>query len=322
MRLIRPRCRGLAHTIVAAFVAAAELSACSATLRSSAPATVTVAAIQFHSVMGAVEENRAGLSALLEEAANHGARILVLPEAAITGYLSEHLNTTWHLPGYPLDPRFGPMDPLPHAETVPGPSTEHFAALARRLGVYVTVPLLEIERRAESGSSVTSRLFNTVVLVSPRGEIAAHYRKLAPWPPAEQSWATPGDRGVQVYDTEYGRVGLAICFDIHDILEKYEPYRLWALLYSVAWVDDAHPAEWFWHELPNRAVPLHHYVIAANWSLPAERLRSNRSFATQWYGHGFSTIISPAGEVLATAKRLYGSDIVYATIETEPGGSR
>ena len=62
--------------------------------------------------------------------------------------------------------------------------------------------------------------------MSPRGQLVAHYRKLTPWPTPEKSWATAGDRGVQTYDTEYGRVGLGICFDIHTILEKYEPQHL------------------------------------------------------------------------------------------------
>ena len=51
-------------------------------------------------------------------------------------------------------------DPLPDAEPVPGPSTKHFAALAKRLGVYITVPLLE---RDDTAAGV--RLFNTVCLV-------------------------------------------------------------------------------------------------------------------------------------------------------------
>ena len=35
-----------------------------------------------------------------------------------------------------------------------------------------------------------------------------------------------------------------------------------------------------------------------------------------WFGYGFSVILGPGGEVLAGAKSLYGSEIVYATIPT------
>jgi predicted amidohydrolase len=162
---------------------------------------------------------------------------------------------------------------------VPGPSTNHFAALAKRLGVYITVPLLEIDLTPQPESSEGAgrpargrvRLFNTVCIVSPQGKLVAHYRKPTPWPYPEKSWATPGDRGVHVYDTEYGRLGLAICFDISTILQKYRKHRLWALLYPIAWVDGAHPAEWFWLELPKRVAPFDHYVIGANWSVGAPR---------------------------------------------------
>jgi predicted amidohydrolase len=186
---------------------------------------------------------------------------------------------------------------------VPGLSTQHFAGVAKRLGVYLTVPLVEVEEVAGK----EKRYFNTVCLVTPTGEMVAHYRKLTPWPHPEQSWATPGDRGVQTFDTEYGRVGLAICFDVHTILEKYEPHKIWALLYPIAWVDDEHPASWFWHKLPARVGKFHHYVIGANWSVDAEQT---------WRGYGFSTIIDPGGHVVATAKSLYGSEILYATIPT------
>jgi predicted amidohydrolase len=268
------------------------------------PRTVKVAAVQCSSDLGDVARNRRKLTALVRQAAAEGAKIIVLPEAAVTGYLSQDLRTNWHVQGWPLAKSFQGKDPVPFAEPVAGPSTRHFAALAKELGVYLTVPLVEVEAAKDQAGP---RFFNTVCLVSPKGELVAHYRKLTPWPVPEQSWATPGDRGVQCYDTEYGRVGLAICFDIHTILEKYRPHKLWALLYPIAWVDGNHPAEWFWHRLPERVAPFGHYVIGANWSVDGPQ---------KWYGYGFSEVLGPDGKVLAAAKSLYGSEIVYATLPT------
>jgi predicted amidohydrolase len=270
------------------------------------PATVKVAAVQCSSDLGAVEANRQKLTKLCEEAAGNGAKIIVLPEAAITGYLSQDLKTNWRVGQLPMERAFGASrDPITAAESVPGPSTKHFAALAKRLGAYITVPLVECDSHLAEARQPT--FYNTVCLVSPKGELVAHYRKLTPWPYPEKSWATAGDRGVQTYDTEYGRVGLAICYDIHTILPQYQPKHIWALLYPIAWVDENHPAEWFWHKLPKQVAPFHHYVIGANWSVDDEQ---------SWFGYGFSTIISPEGKVLATAKSLHGSEIVYAEIET------
>jgi predicted amidohydrolase len=280
--------------------------------------TVKVAAVQCSSDLGAVEQNRTKLTALVRQAAAAGAKIIVLPETAITGYVSQDLRRNWHVPGRPLEPAFRGRDPATAAEPVPGPSTEHFCALAKELRVYLTIPLLErvsdlpSESTALTTESVATpenhlRYFNTVCLASPEGQLVAHYRKLNPWPYPEKSWATPGDRGLQTYDTEYGRVGLAICFDIHSILDQYESESLWALLYPIAWVDQEHPADWFWHKLPAQLAPHKHYLVGANWSVD----RPHR-----WRGYGFSTILAPDGQILATAKSLYGSEIIYADIAT------
>jgi predicted amidohydrolase len=314
------------------------------------PAVVKVAAVQCSSNLGDVAGNTKKLTALVREAAAGGAKIVVLPETAITGYVSQDLQWNWHVAGRPIEKGFRGKDPLPFAETVPGPATEHFRKLAKELGIYLTIPLLEqvaqrtptrsvseaIPTRSVSEGTTPTRsvsegttptrsvseaiptrsvsevkvegplLFNTVCLASPDGKLVAHYRKLTPWPYPEKSWATPGDRGIQTFDTEYGRVGLAICFDIHTILERYEDQKLWALLYPIAWVDDEHPADWFWHRLPERVGKFQHYVIGANWSVDEPQ---------NWRGYGFSTIISPEGKVLATAKSLHGSEILFAELE-------
>ncbi|MBX3118447.1 MAG: carbon-nitrogen hydrolase family protein [Fimbriimonadaceae bacterium] len=268
------------------------------------PKTVKVAAIQCSSMMADPSANRKKLIALVEEAAKNGAKIVVLPEASITGYLSQDLKTNWRLDGWPMEPVYAKgLDPKTHAEQVPGPSTKAFGELAKRLGIYVTVPFVEV---VPSTNQEIPKYYNTVCLASPKGEIVAHYRKLTPWPYPEKSWASPGDLGVQTYDTEYGRVGLAICFDIHTILEKLKPKQIWALLYPIAWVSDSHPADWFWHLLPARIKPYKHYVVGANWSVDSPQ---------PWFGYGFSTIYGPEGEILATSHSLYGSEIVYGELK-------
>ena len=294
---------GLSGIITNINASANELNSTETSIKAS---EVKVAAIQCSSVLGDIKANSAKITKLVTEAAKNGAKIIVLPEACITGYLSQDLKTNWHIDGKPIEPVYKGKNPDGFAEKVPGPSTKHFCQLAKELGIYITVPLLEVaSNQAEPNKS--SIYYNTVCLVSPKGEIVAHYRKLTPWPYPEKSWATPGDRNVQFYDTEYGRVGLAICFDIHTILEKYKPYKIWALLYPIAWVDESHPAHWFWYELPDKAKTYNHYIIGANWSVDKKE---------NWFGYGFSEILSPDGEILACSNRLYGSDIIYATIKT------
>ncbi len=270
----------------------------------AAPKTVRVAAVQCSSELGNVAANTKKLTELVKEAGANGAKIVVLPETAITGYLSQDLKTNWHVKGRPIETEFTGMDPAKFAEPVPGLSTKHFCQLAKDLGIYLTIPFLEVDFQEGRDKP---RYFNTVCLANPKGELVAHYRKLTPWPHPEQSWATAGDRGVQTCDTEYGRVGLGICYDIHTILEKYQGKDLWALLYPIAWVDDEHPAEWFFHKLPERVKPFKHHLIGANWSVDRRQ---------DWRGYGFSVIISSEGKVVSAAKSLYGSEIVYAELPT------
>jgi predicted amidohydrolase len=300
----------MSRTIIARtwITALLGLSFCSVAAADTAPpakaATVKVAAIQCSSILGEVEANRGKLAYLVEKAAGQGAKIVVLPELAIPGYVSQDHKINWHVPGKPLDSKFKGRHPDQVAETVPGPSTEQFTALAARLKIYLTIPLLEVERKDGA-----VRYFNTACLASPDGKIIAHYRKLTPWPIPEKSWATAGDRGLAVVDTEYGKVGIAICFDIHNILDQYAPHKIWALLYPIAWVDYSHPAEWFWHGLPGKLAKFDYHVIGANWSVEERQ---------PWQGYGFSTIYAPGGKVLASAKSLYGDEIVYAELETRP----
>ena len=268
----------------------------------AAPPTVKVAAVQCSSQMGDVAANTRKLTDLVRQATSQGAKIIVLPEASITGYLSQDAKTNWLVAGRPIEKDYVGRDPAPFAEPVPGPSTRHFCELARACGVYLTIPLVEVDLRDGPDKP---RYFNTVCLANPQGALAVHYRKLMPWPYAEKSWATAGDRGLQTYGTEYGRVGIGICYDIYTIMEKYRDRHLWTLLHPTAWADAEHPADWFYHRLPAQVKLFHHHLIAANWSVDG---------AQGWRGYGFSVIISNAGQVLATAKSLYGSDIVYAEL--------
>jgi predicted amidohydrolase len=89
------------------------------------------------------------------------------------------------------------------AEPVPGPSTKFFGALAKKLDLYIVVPVVEREGRL---------IYNTAALVGPDGLMVGKYRK-AVLPGGE--W----DNGIQpgseypVFQTRFGKVGMMICFD-------------------------------------------------------------------------------------------------------------
>ncbi len=265
--------------------------------------TFTVAAVQAHSRFGAPAANREKLAGLVREAAGRGAKVVVLPETAVTGYLTDDLGRTWQLPGRTVSRGLVGVDPRKAAETVPGPSSEFFGKLAAEVAVYLTVPLLEIDRK-------TGFCYNTSLLFGPDGQMLLHYRKRNPWPWAERGWATPGDRGNPVVDTEFGRFGLLICYDIHEQAAVMARLKVDTLLYSIAWVDDA-GSDWFDRHLPAIAKANRMNLVAANWTVPKEP-------KPLWHGYGQSRIIDSTGAVLVKAADDLADAIVYARLPVPP----
>ena len=94
------------------------------------------------------------------------------------------------------------------AEPIPGPSTEYYGELARRLGVVLVVSLFE--KRAPG------LYHNTAVVIEKDGSIAGKYRKMhIPDDPAyyEKFYFTPGDLGFHPIQTSVGKLGVLICWD-------------------------------------------------------------------------------------------------------------
>ncbi|MDZ8118019.1 carbon-nitrogen hydrolase [Pontiella agarivorans] len=94
------------------------------------------------------------------------------------------------------------------AETIPGPSTETFGALAKELGVVIVTSLFE--KRAPG------LYHNTAVVLEADGSIAGKYRKMhIPDDPGyyEKFYFTPGDLGFQPLETSVGKLGVLVCWD-------------------------------------------------------------------------------------------------------------
>jgi formamidase len=90
------------------------------------------------------------------------------------------------------------------AVEIPGPFTTRLCDLARDTGLWL-VPGSVYERVKDG------RVHNTALAISPRGVLAARYRKCFPWQPYEES--VPGTSLVTFEIPEVGRIGLAICHD-------------------------------------------------------------------------------------------------------------
>jgi predicted amidohydrolase len=145
----------------------------------------TVALVQLGGAGATPAENRAFTVDAARGAFAKGASVVVLPELIV--------------PAYDLRPELLSAG----AEPIDGETVTAWAAVAREGGGYIAGGFAERDGDA---------LYNSAVLVGPEG-VALHYRKLHLFA-AEKEVFSPGDRGLQVVETELGRIGLCVCYDL------------------------------------------------------------------------------------------------------------
>ncbi|MCW5808479.1 MAG: carbon-nitrogen hydrolase family protein [Deltaproteobacteria bacterium] len=252
--------------------------------------SLRIGAVQMRSTddLGA---NLAACTGLIDEAAAGGARLVVLPECFAF-----------------LGSREG--DKLAVAEAVPGSGriAGTLREAAARRGVWIVGGGMP---EVVAGDAV--RTYNTAVVVDPRGEIAASYRKIHLFDvdipggaTLRESDATARGDQLVVVDVEGAAVGLSICYDVrfpelYRALVKDRGAQV--LLVPAAFT--AHTGAAHWHLLLRaRAVEDQAWVVAAaQWGKHNAKRES--------YGH--TLVVDPWGTV--TAERAAGDGVVFADLD-------
>lgn len=216
--------------------------------------------------------NLARARTLAARARKQGAQVLLLPEMFLCPYDTA------------LFPRY--------AEPVPGPASEALSSMARDLGLLVIGGSLP-ERDGE-------RLYNTSLAFSPTGALLARHRKRRLFDihiPGRQSFQesavfSPG-AAATVFDTDFGPMGLGICFDLRFPLDAREMAQQGArvLLYPAAFNTTTGPLHW---RLLLRARAVDNLVYTA----AAAPARDRRAGYHSW---GHSLACDPWGQVLCEA---------------------
>ena len=101
------------------------------------------------------------------------------------------------------------------AEPIPGPITDAFCQLAAELGVVIAINLFE---HAGQDADGRPRTFDASPVIDADGSLLGVTRMLHITDYEgfhEKGYYTPGDSGVPVYSTRFGRLGIAICYDRH-----------------------------------------------------------------------------------------------------------
>jgi predicted amidohydrolase len=244
----------------------------------SANSGVAIAVAQFAPLDDAVD-NLATIRSLCEAAVGRGAKLVVFPEYA--SYFSPTLGQGF----------------VDAAEPIDGPFIQGVRALATELDVHLVVGL--VERIDEP-----ARFSNTLVAVSPRGDILATYRKLHLYDAfgeKESTWVKPGDiEPPELFRFDDFTVGLQTCYDLRfpEVTRRLVDAGADLVLVPSEWVRGP-LKEHHWRTLITaRALENTIYVAAADHSIPI--------------GVGNSMIVDPMGVVLASSGESI--DVAVATI--------
>jgi predicted amidohydrolase len=242
------------------------------------------------------EKNIRQLEEILASGKTEGADLVTLPEMFACPYETGN---------FPL-----------YAEAEGGPSWQALSALSKKYGIYLSAGSMpELVRAQKSGGSEgKDRVYNTAYVFGRDGRQIGKHRKAHLFDInveggqcfKESDTLSPGEK-IGCFDTEFGRIGLCICYDFR----FPETARLMAqdgakvILVPAAFNMTTGPAHW---ELMfrQRAVESQCYVIG---TAPA---RDPKSSYTSW---GHSIAVDPWGTILTQMDEKEGIRIVELDLD-------
>jgi predicted amidohydrolase len=135
-------------------------------------------------------ENLRKMEELTIKAKEQGADLIIFPEMSLTGYVI--LDQVYEL-----------------AETIPGQSTGKVEALAKKTGMHIVFGMPELSEKTQA------TIFNTAVLVGPKGLIGKYRKMYLPTHSVfeEKRYFRPGYEPA-AFKTDIGNIGLSICYDV------------------------------------------------------------------------------------------------------------
>lgn len=154
------------------------------------PKRVNVALAQISCKVGDKDYNIGKIERYVKQAKRKRASLIVFPELALTGYTCRDLV-------YEL------------AEPIPGPSVHRLETIAKKENMHIVLGMLEKSVKAKSV------LYNTAVLISPKGFIGKYQKMHLPTHSVfEEKRYFRGGYQNPVFDTSIGKLGIIICYDV------------------------------------------------------------------------------------------------------------
>ena len=248
---------------------------------------------------------------LIGEAASRGAKLIVFPEAFITGY-PKGLN-------YGLV--VGARDPqgreefrmyLDAAIEVPGPETQRMGKAAAAHRAYVVIGVIEREH---------GTCYCTVLFFGPDGALLGKHRKLMPTALERMIWGCGDGSTLTVIDSPYGRIGAVICWENYMPMLRMAMYSKNIALYCAPTVDDR---DTWLPSMQHIALEGRCFVLTAcqflrRGDFPDTVRVALGDSSDAVLLRGGSAIVSPLGKVLA-GPSFQGETILTATLDLDEIG--
>jgi predicted amidohydrolase len=246
----------------------------------------TAACVQISITPNDVAANiQKGIVWLEKAVQEHKAELVVFPETVTTGY----------------ETGLSPEELWDLVDEAPGRITNGIQETAQKLGVYVVWPTY---RRCGDRGMV----YNSAVLIDPKGEITGIYDKThpAPWErTAGGGWAQIGTRA-DVFETDLGDIGMIICYDgDFPELSRLLAVKGAEIIIRASALQRSYDI-WYITNAA-RAYDNHVYVVASN--LVGSDACGN-------FGFGHSMIIDPTAWRLAQARGT--EEIISARLDPDP----
>lgn len=258
-------------------------------------APFTVAVVQAASVPFDLERSLDKAHLLTLEAAEAGARLVLFPEAFISGYPA----------GFSFGTVVGKRSPEGRriwerywnsSVEIPGPATDKLAATAREAGVFLAMGVIEKDTQTSGGTLYCSQLY-----FGPDGQLLGKHRKLKPTAAERFIWGEGDGSTLTVIETDIGKIGGLICWENYMPLARMAMYNKGVQVYLAPTADSR---ETWQATIRHIACEGRCYVLGCNQYVTRDMYpdtfegREELRNQAEVLSRGGSVIVSPLGEVL------------------------
>ncbi|HSG31898.1 MAG TPA: carbon-nitrogen hydrolase family protein [Thermodesulfobacteriota bacterium] len=255
--------------------------------------------------------------ALIKQAANSGAQLIVFPEAFIPAYPA----WIWRLrPGgdWNISEKLY-ASLLDNSVNLDSDDISPICKVAKKHKITVVCGLNEKDSKFSQAT-----LYNTVIIIGSDGAILNRHRKLMPTNPERMIWGFGDGSGLKVVDTTIGKISTLLCWENYMPLARYALYSQGVEIYIAPTYDSG---DGWIGTLQHIAREGRCWVVCSgvafeNSDIPPDFPEKKALYpdSEDWINPGDSVVIKPGGEIVAGPMHKE-KGILYADLDIKLVGT-